>query len=158
MENVPPGDNHRGAALRSLQELAPVAAEAGVRIAVEVIPNDLSSPAALTRLLEEDLDLPEIGICFDFGHAHLMGDVTDALEALSCLLVTTHVHDNAGRRDDHLVPFAGSIDWDRAMMSTQKVGYEGPLMFEVAGTGDPQSVLRHAMKARARLEEMLITF
>ena len=35
-----------------------------------------------------------------------------------------------GKRDDHLVPFArgGTIDWDAAMMATQKIGYDGPLV------------------------------
>jgi hypothetical protein len=41
------------------------------------------------------------------------------------------VHDNDGKRDEHLVPYAGAIDWDAAMMTTQKIGYDGVLMFEV---------------------------
>ena len=44
--------------------------------------------------------------------------------------MTTHVHDNDGRHDDHLIPYAGTIDWDAAMMETQKIGYDGVLMFE----------------------------
>jgi sugar phosphate isomerase/epimerase len=35
------------------------------------------------------------------------------------------VHDNRGTHDDHLVPYAGSVDWNAAMMETQKIGYEG---------------------------------
>ncbi len=41
------------------------------------------------------------------------------------------MHDNGGKRDDHLVPYAGSINWDLAMMETQKIGYDGVMMFEV---------------------------
>jgi sugar phosphate isomerase/epimerase len=71
---------------------------------------------------------------------------------------TTHVHDNGGKRDDHLLPYRGTIDWDAAMMETQKVGYEGRLMFEVADTGDPLEVLKGAVKARERLEKTFVTF
>ncbi len=157
-ETIPGGDNQGGAARRSLEEISSLAADAGVRVAVEVIPNDLSSPAALVQLLEEELDLPDVGICLDYGHAHLTGDVADAIEMISGHLVTTHVHDNGGRHDDHLVPFGGLIDWDTAMMATQKIGYDGPLMFEVADTGDAQAVLRKAVKARERLEKMFVMF
>jgi sugar phosphate isomerase/epimerase len=73
-------------------------------------------------------------------------------------LKTTHVHDNRGREDDHLVPFAGSINWDTAMMETQKIGYDGVLMLEVADTGNPLDVLTRAAAARERLEKMFVTF
>ncbi|MBM3778343.1 MAG: sugar phosphate isomerase/epimerase [Acidimicrobiia bacterium] len=151
-------DNQPGAARRSLDALAAQARDVGVRLALEVIPNALSAPAELVRLIEDDLDLPNVGVCLDYGHANLGGDVTDAVEALSGHLVTTHVHDNDGRHDEHLVPFAGTIDWDQAIMATRKVGYDGCLMFEVAGTGDPADVLRRTVKARERLDRMLVVF
>jgi len=73
-------------------------------------------------------------------------------------VLSTHVHDNRRTRDEHLVPFAGSIDWDVAMMATQKIGCDGPLMFEVADTGNPIEVLSRAAAARERLEKMFVTF
>ena len=135
-----------------------MAAEAGVRPALEVIPNDLSAAGTLVRLIEEDLEGIDVGICLDYGHAHLMGDLGDAIETISGHLWTTHVHDNGGRRDDHLVPFAGSIDWDVAMMETQKIGYDGVLMLEVADTGNPLDVLKRSVAARERLEKTFVTF
>jgi sugar phosphate isomerase/epimerase len=130
----------------------------GVRVAVEVIPNRLSEPAILVQMIEDELDGTNIGICLDYGHAHLMGDLGDAIETLSGHLWTTHVHDNRGQRDEHLTPFAGTIDWDAAMMETLKIGYDGALMFEVAGAGNPADVLQRSMKARERLQQTLITF
>ena len=44
------------------------------------------------------------------------------------------------------------------MMETQKIGYEGVLMFEVSDTADPVDVLKRCAKARARLERSLVTF
>jgi sugar phosphate isomerase/epimerase len=130
-----------------------------VKVALEVIPNPLASAASLVRLIEDDLDGIDAGICFDYGHAHLMGDLAEAVETISGHLWTTHVHDNGGKRDDHLVPYAGSINWDLAMMETQKIGYDGPMMFEVSGDGaDPVDVLKRCTKARERLEKTFVTF
>lgn len=151
-------DNQRNAARRSVEDLAALAAKVNVRVAVEVIPNSLSSASNLLDLIEEELDGLDVGVCLDYGHAHLMGDVGEAIETLSGHLLTTHVHDNHGTRDDHLVPFAGSIDWDAAMMSTQKIGYDGIFMLEVGDTGDPVDVLRRSVKARERLEKTFVTF
>jgi len=157
-EQVPPGDNQPSAARRSLEDIVEMASRVGVRVAVEVIPNALSTAHALARLIEEDLDGADIGVCLDYGHAHLFGDVGDVIETLSGHLWTTHVHDNGGTRDDHLLPYAGTIDWDAAMMETQKVGYDGALMFEVADGGDPLAVLKQSVKVRERLEKTFVTF
>ena len=143
---------------RSVEDLAALAAKVNVRVAIEVIPNPLSSALDLVRLIEEDLDGLDIGVCLDYGHAHLMGDLGEAIETLSGHLWTTHVHDNGGTRDDHLVPYAGTIDWDAAMMTTQKIGYDGVFMLEVGDTGDPVDVLVRSVKARERLEKTFVTF
>jgi sugar phosphate isomerase/epimerase len=159
VEQIPQNDNRRDAARRSVEDLVALAARANVQIALEVIPNPLSSAAALCHLIEEELDGIDVGICLDYGHAHLMEDVGEAIETVSGHLWTTHVHDNAGKRDDHLVPFSGTIDWDLAMMATQKIGYEGMLMLEVGDAGgDPVSVLKRSVKARERLEKAFVTF
>lgn len=157
-EQTSPNDNQRDAARRSVEEIADMAARVHARVAIEVIPNNLSSATALSELIEEHLEGIDVGICLDYGHAHLMGEVGDAVEAVSGHLWTTHVHDNRAKRDDHLVPYAGSIDWDAAMMATQKIGYEGALMFEVGDSGDPVDVLRRCVKARERLEKTFVTF
>ena len=149
------GDNSTGALLRSLEELSPVAKQCGVRIAVEVIPNELSTASALVDLLESDIDASALGICMDVGHARLMGDVVDAIETCSGHLITTHLHDNRGRSDDHLVPGKGVIDWDAATLAFQKVGYDGAWMFELAIAADRKPVLEQAAKARERLESLL---
>jgi sugar phosphate isomerase/epimerase len=157
-ERVAPSDNQRELARRSVEEIAARAAQANVHVALEVIPNALSSASALVTLVEEDLEGINVGVCLDYGHAHLMGDLGEAIETLSGHLWTTHVHDNHGKNDEHLTPYAGAIDWDAAMMETQKIGYDGTLMFEVADTGDPVAVLERCVKARERLEKTFVTF
>jgi sugar phosphate isomerase/epimerase len=153
-----PGGNSREAARRSAEDLARLAAPLGVQLALEVIPNELSRAGSLVHFVEEELDDTGIGICLDFGHAHMDGDLIDALETVSGHLITAHVHDNRGRSDDHLIPFEGTIDWPSTLTVVQKVGYEGPFVFEIAARGSlgsTKDTLARAQKARRRIEQML---
>ena len=154
-EHASTGSNNRVAALRSAEEICRLAEPLGVRVALEVIPNELSTPEALVALLERDLESPTAGICMDFGHAHLMGEVVDAVEIAAEHLIATHVHDNRRRDDLHLAPFLGTINWDTALMTMQKIGYEGTYLMELANTGSAASVLQDAQRARERFERTL---
>jgi sugar phosphate isomerase/epimerase len=150
-----PGDNNRSAAVRSLAEICQAAEPLGVRVAAEVIPNPISDASSLASMLERDVEFKHAGICLDFGHAHMLGDVADAIEIAAEHVITTHVHDNHGREDEHLVPFLGSIDWDAALITMQKIGYGGTYLMELAGTGGPAAVLAEARRARQRFERTL---
>jgi sugar phosphate isomerase/epimerase len=154
-QQVPAGDNVRDAALRSVEDILQLTSPLGVRLALEVIPNELSTPAALVRLLEEDLDASGAGICLDYGHAFLLGDLVDAIETISGHLVSTHVHDNHGRSDDHLAPFDGAIDWPSALMATHKIGFEGTFLLELGNVDSPSAVLGRARTVRERFEKIL---
>ena len=150
-----PGDNNRGAAARSVQEICRIAEPLEVQVAIEVIPNRLSDPAALVGLVEDEAEARHLGICLDFGHAHMGGDVADAIETVSEHLIATHVHDNHGRSDEHLVPYLGSIDWDLALVTMQKIGYDGTYVMELAGSDSPAAILEEARRARQRFERTL---
>ena len=80
----------------------------------------------------------------------------DALETVAGYLVTTHLHDNRGRTDDHLLPFEGVIDWPELLIGFQKVGYDGTLMFELAAAADgPRRRCAVPRRTRRRLESLL---
>ena len=105
---MPPDDNEPDAARRSVEEIVDARRRRRrARRAGSDPERPVRAPATLVRLIEEELDGVDVGICLDYGHAHLMGDLGEAIETVSGHLWTTHVHDNGGRRDDHLVPFAG---------------------------------------------------
>jgi sugar phosphate isomerase/epimerase len=149
-----PAANDPASASRSLDAIAEAAAKSRVRLALEVMPNALSTPPALLEAIDR-LDDASVGVCLDLGHAHVMGGVPEAIEQLSGHIITTHLHDNGGGRDDHLVPFQGTIDWAAALMELWKVGYAGPLVFEVADRGDVAGVLARTVGARDRLQAIL---
>ena len=150
-----PNDNNRAAASRSIEEICRRAEPLGARVAMEVIPNSLSSASALVTMIERDFDGSSVGICLDFGHAHLAGDLADEIEVSAEHLITTHVHDNRGREDDHLVPYQGTINWPAAIVTMLKIGYEGAYILELANAGSPTAILEEARRARQRIERAL---
>lgn len=83
----------------------------------------------LCALLEQDY--PNIGICWDFGHANIQGyNQVQALEMIGDRLIATHVCDNFGTSDDHLLPYMGNIEWTPVMKALTKIGYQGAFAFE----------------------------
>ena len=60
---------------------------------------------------------PVLGVCWDFGHARMMfSDQPRQLRQIGRRLCATHVQDNTGRRDSHLIPFVGgNIRWEEIM-------------------------------------------
>lgn len=139
---------------RSFEEIHPVAESRGVRVALEVPGNSALTVEKLVSLLEGELDEMNLGICMDVGHAFLKGDPAEAIETASGHVMTTHLHDNRRKKDEHLVPFDGAIDWAETIMAFEKIGYDGVLMFEVRNTGSAQAVLERAARARKKLEEL----
>ena len=152
-----PGDNNRDAARRSIETIAKTAEPLGVTVAVELIPNALSNPESLVHFIEDVLETGAASICLDLGHAHLGGDVVDAIETVSEHIAAVHAHDNRGREDEHLVPFEGTIDWPAALTTLQKVGYEDPIVLEIAARGSAPETLARISTARRRMERLLTT-
>jgi sugar phosphate isomerase/epimerase len=107
-------ERRRDAAFSSLEHLAVFAKQRGVTIALENSPGELATPANLRHFIV-DTRLHDLRLCFDTGHAHMEGGVERGYETMRELVVTTHVHDNHGEKDEHLLPFAGTIDWSATL-------------------------------------------
>src|SRR5712692_6238969 len=109
-----PDQRRWDAAFSSLELLSLFARQRGVTLALENTPGEMATPANLKHFLEQTR-LTGVKLCFDSGHAHLDGKISSALEAAGEMLVTTHLHDNRGERDDHLLPYEGTIDWNELL-------------------------------------------
>jgi sugar phosphate isomerase/epimerase len=118
------------AAMTSIEHLRAFAKPLGVRVLVENIPNELSTPEKLVEFIQATR-LEDVGVCFDFGHAHLMTEVPQAFETLKSYIHSTHVHDNVKDRDSHLWPGSGSIDWKQAMELLRSAPHKPPLLLEI---------------------------
>jgi len=67
------------------------------------------------------IDYDNVGITWDFGHANEMGwNQVEALELIGDRLLSTHVNDNYGILDDHLMPYHGQIEWEPIMKTLKK--------------------------------------
>jgi sugar phosphate isomerase/epimerase len=152
---IPANDNDAAAVRRSLEPIAEACATADIQLALEVIPNELATATAVLDWLTGDLELGPTAACLDVGHAHLTGGAPDAIDRLSGYIVTTHLHDNHGTADEHLVPFDGTLDWVATMTAFQKIGYRGPLMFEVPDHGSAEETLARMVSARTRIQDIL---
>jgi sugar phosphate isomerase/epimerase len=120
------------AAMTSIEHLRAFAKPLGVRILVENIPNELSTPERLVEFIRTS-HLEDVGVCFDFGHAHLMSDVAQAFETLKERIHSTHVQDNNKDKDVHLWPGQGSIDWKQAVELLRSAPHTPPLLMEIEG-------------------------
>jgi sugar phosphate isomerase/epimerase len=124
-------DEHKfEAAMTSIEHLRAFAKPLGVQILLENIPNELSTPEKLVEFIHTS-HFDDVGVCFDFGHAHLMTSVPDAFASLRSYIRSSHVHDNDKDRDSHLWPGKGSIDWKEAMELLRSAPHTPPLLLEV---------------------------
>lgn len=118
------------AAFGSLEHLAAFAKQRGVTIALENTPSEIGAPASLLQFVKET-HLRDLRFCFDIGHAHLAGGVDADFSLMRDRVVTTHVHDNHGEKDEHLLPFEGGIDWDAALGAFAGAPEPLPLVLEL---------------------------
>src|SRR6201987_2321080 len=118
------------AAMTSVEYLRAFAKPLGVRILLENIPNELSTPDKLVEFIHT-AHFEDVGICFDFGHAHMRSSVAEAFEIGKPHMRSTHVHDNAKDKDSHLWPGQGSINWKEAMELLRSAPNTPPLLLEI---------------------------
>ncbi len=138
--------------------------EFGARIAIENnVPfyNYFSSPDDLISLVEE-LNSPVFGICWDFGHGHLSQvDVGKAIRAMGKHLIAMHANDNhaKGDFDEHLLPFAGTLNWEEAMHALHEIGYQGDVTLEAFNLykGLPEILIPETMKYAEKVGRYLVS-
>ena len=139
------------AAMTSLEHLKVSAKELGVQLLLENVPNELGTPERLVQFLE--YSRLNVKVCLDTGHAHLQRSLYSAMEILGSHVASTHVHDNQGEKDEHLLPFQGSIDWPEAVRSLRKGKGQFSLVLEVSDN-DHKTVLGRLRDVVQRLEEI----
>jgi sugar phosphate isomerase/epimerase len=137
----------------SLDDLQPVAARHGVRIAIENGNFD-EIGKVFARCGAEF-----VGLCYDSGHGNVAGDGLDRLDAVKDRLISIHLHDNDGKSDQHKLPFTGTTDWDRLAGIIAASAYDKWVSLETTihktGIEDEAEFLAQAYRAASRLAEMI---
>jgi sugar phosphate isomerase/epimerase len=114
---------------RSLVELAPIAEDNGVTLAVENMPKGINAICTTARELIEVVRGTSLGVCFDMGHANTAGEVDEMLKHTH-MFRNVHLHNNDGSWDQHNVIDRGSADLASIVSSIQRGGYEGNYVIE----------------------------
>ena len=139
-------------AFSSLEEIKVFAGQRGVQVLLENTPNAHSSAERLNYFLgQTHLDL---GYCFDIGHAHLGNGIEHEFELMKPRIRSTHLHDNDGQEDSHLYPFAGSIDWRRAMQLLRSRPEQYPMLLELKEPQGIEQPIEEAMRVFDKLQEI----
>jgi sugar phosphate isomerase/epimerase len=96
--------------LTALEHLGAFARPLGVRLLVENLTSEPTTPEHLITILDMG-HLDNVGVCLDLGHAHMTVGIAEAVATLGPRISSVHVHDNNGLKDEHLWPGEGTIDW-----------------------------------------------
>jgi sugar phosphate isomerase/epimerase len=145
---------NQDAAFSSLEHLVLFAKQRGVTIAIENTLHEFGSPESLAQFVKQTR-LHDLRFCFDIGHAHVGNGVAAALELLRDRVVTVHVHDNHGEKDEHLLPFEGSIDWEAALGALAGRPESPALVLELKERSPGAPSLDQIRTAFAKLERHL---
>lgn len=127
------------------RSLIPVCEEYGIKVGIEnmfqrdklrgnyIIRDTCSDPTEFCRYIDT-LDSPYMVACLDVGHAGLPSGNPEAWEFIRILghdrLQAIHIHDNDYTNDQHLIPYAGTIDWSKVTQALGEIDYNGNFTFE----------------------------
>ncbi len=141
------------AAFSALEQISLFARQRGVEVLLENIPNGLSTAEHLMLFL--DLTHLDLNFVFDVGHANLGEGVEAAFNVMKERIRSTHIHDNDGKADKHLLPLAGeggTIDWKKTMDLLRTRADQYPLLLELKES--PECTLATAAEVFDRLEDL----
>ena len=122
--------------LTAIEHLKAFAHPLGVRILIENLRNEITTPEHILEILRVG-HFDRVGICLDLGHAHIAHPeknigIDEAFELLKPRIAQLHLHDNQGQKDDHLWPGTGSIDWANAARHIATLPANTPGILEIS--------------------------
>jgi len=137
--------------LTAIEHLKAFASPLGVRLLLENMENEVTTPDHLLYILKAG-HFDSVGVCLDVGHLHLAqpvdaapkdSGVAAAIELLGARIAQVHIHDNHGpfaphadMKDEHLWPGDGIIDWTAVSASLAALPAATPAILEIASDRD----------------------
>ncbi|MFW9882415.1 MAG: sugar phosphate isomerase/epimerase family protein [Candidatus Thorarchaeota archaeon] len=132
--------------LRSIREIANFARDYSITIALENMPiRNWTLGNSASEILDMISDT-QFGICFDVGHAFIQDEIDGFLDVID-KIYHVHIHDNNGRRDEHLILCEGAIDIP-SIIEKLKKEYSDMLIIE-------SNTLSEGIKSKGILEKMI---
>ncbi len=135
-------------AITALEHLGAFARPLGVRLLVENLLSEPTTPGHLIEILETG-HLDRIGVCLDLGHAHLTVGVPEAIATLGTRIIQVHAHDNHGLKDEHLFPGDGTIDWPATSEAFNALATPPAIVLELSSKlpGEPAALPERIRRA-----------
>jgi sugar phosphate isomerase/epimerase len=131
----------------ALEHLGAFARPLGVRLLVENLLSEPTTPEHLITILEMG-HLDNVGVCLDLGHAHVTVGTAEAISVLNNRIVSLHVHDNHGLKDEHLWPGDGSIAWPAVAEALKPLTAPPAAVLEISEKlGDAPAAIPERIKA-----------
>lgn len=122
---VAPKYNEMG--LNRIREIVSFAKSVNVKVAFE----NLKVKGTLEYIFENIKD-ENVGLCYDAGHCHAHFKDEFNFEPFKDKIFAVHLHDNDASSDQHLLPYDGTIDWEKVMPEVVRYGYNGPVTLELS--------------------------
>lgn len=114
--------------------------------------------AAELKMFIDRCNSPLIGACWDLGHANMgTSDQVESLLLLGDKITALHVHDNNGKDDLHMMPFTGTIAWERVMHALHEGGCKADLMLELDESRMPKELQLEELRMNRRVCEHLVS-
>jgi sugar phosphate isomerase/epimerase len=79
--------------------------------------------------------------------------VEKSFEVMRERIVTAHIHDNHGEKDEHLLPHEGTIDWDAALGALAELPQTPDMVLELKEQPGNKPTLDNIREAFDRFEE-----
>ena len=141
--------------LKRFQEIADYAQELGIKIAFEN-----TKIKGYQEYILKNIKNDNVGICLDSGHLHAHFKDELNFDLFKDKIFCVHLHDNHGEKDEHLIPFEGTIDWNWLMDKLIECNYKGPVTMELVYQNhyieqDMTEFYKRGYKAGQRLEKMM---
>lgn len=98
------------------------------------------------------------GFCYDSCHHANYAPDCNLLEKYGERLMAIHLHDTGGKKNQHQLPFDGSIHWEKVMKNISLTGYKGgttlePMNWDYEDISIQEFLSRAYQKAK-KLDEM----
>ncbi len=83
-----------------------------------------------TRYVLDNYKADCVKFCYDCGHENYWTPDVDWMQLYSDRVAAVHLHDNKGSSDAHLIPFDGTINWEKIISSLNSSSYSGNITLE----------------------------
>lgn len=115
--------------VENVDRLLDYARDTDVSLAVE---NEPFKPASeILRFSLDTTSNSKYGFCYDTSHDNLTSYPLKLLKKYGHRLMTTHISDNRGEKDDHMLPYEGFFPWPAFCRTFLRINFRGIFLLEV---------------------------